>query len=506
MRGLIRNVVLLTAGLIAWDASLLRAEPIHDAARKGDIAEVKRLLEQDPKLVNLVERAMNSGVTPLHYAAESGHKAVAELLLASGAKIDARGSYGTALELAVFFGHRDVAELLLAKGARLNIFTAAGLGNTDEMERFLRADKTLIDAADHDGQSVLHWAAYTGQKAAAELLLAKGAKVDQQKTIGGSWIWSGTPLHYAAWAGRKELADLLLAHQADVNARDDWGRTPLFVAVYNSQVAVAEVLITHKADVNACENRVSPYMLNVPITPNGVGFYPSLTTPLHLAAKQDSIDLVKLLLANKAEVNAKEDGGDTPLKLTKSKAVAELLRAPGPKSSIQTQGRLFMPRVLISDKLESSGLDLLRQAGFELDEREGLKGAELKAALQAADGVIIRSGTTITADLLENPGRLRAIARAGVGVDNIDVAAATRKGVVVMNTPGGNTVSTAEQTITLLMAVARLIPAADAHVRSCPAKWQRASSSVRNWPARRSASSASAASAARSPAAPPAST
>ena len=132
-----------------------------------------------------------------------------------------------------------------------------------------------------------------------------------------------------------------------------------------------------------------------------------------------------------------------------------------------------MPRVLISDKLESSGLDLLRQAGFELDEREGLKGAELKAALQAADGVIIRSGTTLTADLLENPGKLRAIARAGVGVDNIDVAAATRKGVVVMNTPGGNTVSTAEQTITLLMAVARLIPAADAHVRSCPAKWQR---------------------------------
>jgi len=133
-----------------------------------------------------------------------------------------------------------------------------------------------------------------------------------------------------------------------------------------------------------------------------------------------------------------------------------------------------MPRVLISDKLESSGLDLLRQAGFELDEREGLKGAELKAALQAADAIIIRGTTTLTADLLENPGKLRAIARAGVGVDNIDVAAATRKGIVVMNTPGGNTVSTAEQTITLLMAVARLIPAADAHVRSCPAKWQRA--------------------------------
>ena len=132
-----------------------------------------------------------------------------------------------------------------------------------------------------------------------------------------------------------------------------------------------------------------------------------------------------------------------------------------------------MPRVLISDKLESAGLGLLRQAGFELDERDGLKGAELQDALRLADGVIVRSGTTITAELLEDPGKLRAIARAGVGVDNIDVAAATRKGVVVMNTPGGNTLSTAEQTITLLMALARHIPAADAHVRSAPAKWQR---------------------------------
>jgi D-3-phosphoglycerate dehydrogenase / 2-oxoglutarate reductase len=132
-----------------------------------------------------------------------------------------------------------------------------------------------------------------------------------------------------------------------------------------------------------------------------------------------------------------------------------------------------MPRVLISDKLESAGLDLLRQAGFELDERDGLKGADLQDALRLADGVIVRSGTTITAELLEDPGKLRAIARAGVGVDNIDVAAATRKGIVVMNTPGGNTLSTAEQTITLLMALARHIPAADAHVRSAPAKWQR---------------------------------
>src|SRR3954447_24022305 len=130
-----------------------------------------------------------------------------------------------------------------------------------------------------------------------------------------------------------------------------------------------------------------------------------------------------------------------------------------------------MPRVLICDKLESSGLDLLKQAGLEVDNRPGLKGAELQAALQAADGCIVRSGTRITAELLASPGKLRAIARAGVGVDNIDVPAASRSGIVVMNTPGGNTVSAAEHTIALMLALARHIPAADAALKA--GKWER---------------------------------
>jgi D-3-phosphoglycerate dehydrogenase len=130
-----------------------------------------------------------------------------------------------------------------------------------------------------------------------------------------------------------------------------------------------------------------------------------------------------------------------------------------------------MPRVLIADKLEAAGLALLKQAGIELDERPDLKGDALKQALRAADGVIVRSKPNLTADVLADPGRLRVIVRAGVGVDNIDVAAATRKGILVMNTPGGNTVSTAEQTVTLLMALARNTPAADAHVRA--GKWER---------------------------------
>src|SRR5205823_242103 len=91
--------------------------------------------------------------------------------------------------------------------------------------------------------------------------------------------------------------------------------------------------------------------------------------------------------------------------------------------------------------------------------------------LGGPDRAVVRSGTRLTADLLDNPGKLRCVVRAGVGVDNIDVPAATRRGVIVMNTPSGNTVSAAEHTIALLLAVARHVPAADASMKA--GKWDR---------------------------------
>jgi D-3-phosphoglycerate dehydrogenase len=130
-----------------------------------------------------------------------------------------------------------------------------------------------------------------------------------------------------------------------------------------------------------------------------------------------------------------------------------------------------MPRVLICDKLEAAGLDILTKAGIDLDNRPGLKGPELAAALKAADGAVVRSGTRLTGDLLNDPGKLRCVVRAGVGVDNIDVPAATRRGVIVMNTPSGNTVSAAEHTVALLLALARHVPAADASMKA--GKWDR---------------------------------
>ncbi len=117
-----------------------------------------------------------------------------------------------------------------------------------------------------------------------------------------------------------------------------------------------------------------------------------------------------------------------------------------------------MPRVIVLDPLSKEGLDLLRSAGnIDVEVRTGLKGKELHDALLDFDGAICRSGVKITAEALGGNRRLKAIARAGVGVDNIDLEAATRLGIVVMNTPGGNTISTAEHTIALMLALSRNI-------------------------------------------------
>ena len=115
-----------------------------------------------------------------------------------------------------------------------------------------------------------------------------------------------------------------------------------------------------------------------------------------------------------------------------------------------------MPRVIVLDNLSREGLDLLKSAGnIECEVRTGLKGDELRAALLEFDGAICRSGVKITGDVLQGNRRLKAIARAGVGTDNINLEAATRLGIVVMNTPGGNTLSTAEHTIALMLALSR---------------------------------------------------
>jgi D-3-phosphoglycerate dehydrogenase len=133
-----------------------------------------------------------------------------------------------------------------------------------------------------------------------------------------------------------------------------------------------------------------------------------------------------------------------------------------------------MPRIIVLDPIAQEGHDLLKAApGIEYEVREKLKGDALKAALAEFDGAICRSGVTITAESLEGNKRLKAIVRAGVGVDNIDREAATRLGIVVMNTPAGNTISTAEHAFTLMLALSRSV--APAYQSLIQGKWDRKS-------------------------------
>jgi D-3-phosphoglycerate dehydrogenase len=127
-----------------------------------------------------------------------------------------------------------------------------------------------------------------------------------------------------------------------------------------------------------------------------------------------------------------------------------------------------MPSIIVLDTLSPDGLALLDAAaasGIAYEVRTGLSGAALREALAAHDGAICRSGVKVTADALAGNQRLRAIVRAGVGTDNIDKEAATRQGIVVMNTPAGNTISTAEHTFALILALSRNVAAADASLR-----------------------------------------
>lgn len=131
-----------------------------------------------------------------------------------------------------------------------------------------------------------------------------------------------------------------------------------------------------------------------------------------------------------------------------------------------------MYRVLVSDSLSEQGLAVLR-AGKELevDYRPGLKEAELAVAIVGAHALVIRSGSKVTARVLEAADQLKVIGRAGIGVDNVDVPAASKRGVVVMNTPTGNAVTTAEHAVALLMALARHIPEASRALKA--GKWEK---------------------------------
>ncbi|HEY1636966.1 MAG TPA: hypothetical protein VGF62_00465, partial [Rhizomicrobium sp.] len=118
-----------------------------------------------------------------------------------------------------------------------------------------------------------------------------------------------------------------------------------------------------------------------------------------------------------------------------------------------------MPKVLIADALSPAALAIFRERGIEADVKTGLPKEELPKILADYDGIAVRSATKITADVIRAASSLKIVGRAGIGVDNIDVPAATAAGVIVMNTPQGNSITTAEHAVALMMALARALPA-----------------------------------------------
>ena len=131
------------------------------------------------------------------------------------------------------------------------------------------------------------------------------------------------------------------------------------------------------------------------------------------------------------------------------------------------------PRVLISDKLSETAVQIFKDRGLEVDYRPGLPAEELVEILGEYDGLAIRSATKVTQEVLDKVagGKLKVIGRAGIGVDNIDIKAATHYGIVVMNTPFGNAVTTAEHAITMMLASSRMIP--QAHSSTVAGKWEK---------------------------------
>ena len=128
-------------------------------------------------------------------------------------------------------------------------------------------------------------------------------------------------------------------------------------------------------------------------------------------------------------------------------------------------------KILVSDSLSPKGVEVLERAGFSVDVKTKLPKEELLKEIPQYEGLVVRSATKVTKEVIAAGARLRIIGRAGTGLDNVDTDAATRRGIVVMNTPGGNTITTAEHAMSMISSMSRKIPQATASTRA--GKWEK---------------------------------
>jgi len=314
---------------------------LFQAAKAGDLAEVKRLIAEgadvnatDGADVNATDGAdvkANRVWTALHEAADRGHKKVAELLIEKGANVNAEDSAGfTPLYYAIWDTNKDMVSLLVSKGAELHLppeeeytplYYAVWSGNLDIVK--LLVDKgTKFDVKTRDytalryaalqgsrdmvqffiskgaDASGFHMAAFMGDLSRVKEFVEKGTKVDTKDEAG----W--TPLFWAVSAGREKVAEFLINNNADISATDASWQSLLYQAAQADAVKLAELLIAKGADVNAKNN--SRY---------GQNAFNSGRTPLHLACRKGNKEMVELLISKGADVNAKNNRRDTLLHL-----------------------------------------------------------------------------------------------------------------------------------------------------------------------------------------------
>jgi ankyrin repeat protein len=261
------NGILVAVTMLAWSGVAFCGE-IHEAVQGGDVEKVKALLKANPEFANAKE---NNDWTPLHAAAQRGHKKIVEILLANKADVNARTKNGTPpLSCAVENGSKEVVELLLAK----------------------KADVNAKD--NYSGMWPLQTAAYLARPELVELLLAHGADVNAGKDSGSTPLLCVCPRHHYSSTGafttksnRLEVVKILMAHKADISVKDRDGWTALHGAVWRGDKEIAELLLSDKAEIEAKIDKNS--------------FQGS--TPLGLAMIFEQKDVAELLIAKGANMS-----------------------------------------------------------------------------------------------------------------------------------------------------------------------------------------------------------
>ncbi|KAK2789306.1 hypothetical protein FQN53_002148 [Emmonsiellopsis sp. PD_33] len=297
--------------------------PIHIVVEFRIAHLVKRLLNKSILPYQDVNSKLENGSTPLHSAANAGHKSIAQLLIDKGAAVDSEDRwYRTPLTFAARNGHEEVVRLLINRGATLNVVSYPGIvigtppvtdtplslaaqGGHEAIVKLLLEEGTSVDKF---GCSALKNAAIDGNLAIVRLLLQKGVPVDTKDDS-----WSGSaPINLAADQGKVEVVKLLIENGASVESMGDLNRTPLLCATFCGQVSVMKLLIEEGATVDAIDVRGR--------------------TPLLLAAKYGHEGAVKLLIENGASVKSTDVYCRTPLSYALEEgheAVVKILRDNG---------------------------------------------------------------------------------------------------------------------------------------------------------------------------------